>query len=400
MNNGQIVFSQIIRQMPMRRFHTCVNRYKGDHRVRNFNCRDQFMAMAFAQLAFRESLRDIEASLNLASVSLYHMGFRCKRIARNPGAPGLARANEIRDWRIYADFAQILISQARRLYADEDLGLELNNTIYALDSTTIDLCLNMFPWAKFRRHKGAIKLHTLMNLRGSIPEFILISQGKMHDVNVLDSLAFAAGSYYIMDRGYIDFARLYAIEQAKAFFVIRSQDNQQYRRLYSAAVDKDSGVQCDQTIVLTGPVSRKRYPDKLRRIRYYDAERDKRLVFLTNDMELPAWTIAMSRRAGIPLANRGIFQMDQAAPSDKIIFRHQRESRRAGIKTQVWIAVSVYVLVAILKKRLCLDPSLYRILQILSLVLFDKRPILQVFTESDYTIEYPPFHNQLKLFDF
>lgn len=389
MHSGQIVFSQIIQHMPMRRFLTCVNRYNGNYRVRNFTCRDQFFAMAFAQLAFRESLRDIEASLNLVPVSLYHMGFRCKRIARNT----LAKANELRDWRIYADFAQLLIAEARILYADEDLGLELDNTIYALDSTTIDLCLSMFPWAKFRRRKGAVKLHTLMNLRGSIPEFILISHGKMHDVNVLDHLIFLAGAYYIMDRGYIDFARLYAIDQAKAFFVTRAQDNQKYRRLYSTLADKTTGVQSDQTIVLTGPLSRTRYPDKLRRVRYYDAERDKRLVFLTNDFELPALTIAMLYKAR--------WQIEQFF---KWIKQHLRIKSFFGtsenaVKTQVWTAVSVYVLVAILKKRLALYQSLYRILQILSLVLFDKRPILQVFSEYDYITKSTLCCNQLKLFD-
>ena len=390
MHSGQIVFSQIIQHMPMRRFLLCTNRYHGNHRVRNFSCRDQFLAMAFAQLAFRESLRDIEASLNLASVSLYHMGFRCKRIARNT----LARANELRDWRIYADFAQLLIAEARRLYAGEDLGLDLDNTIYALDATIIDLCLSTFPWAKFRRRKGAVKLHTLMNLRGSIPEVILISHGKMHDVNVLDHLLFLAGAYYIMDRGYLDFARLYGIDQAKAFFVIRAQGNQQYRRLYSAPVEKATGVQSDQTIVLTGPLSRTRYPTKLRRVRYYDAERNRRLVFLTNDFDLPALTIAMLYKAR--------WQIEQFF---KWLKQHLRIKSFFGtsenaVKTQVWIAVSVYVLVAILKKRLALDQSLYRILQILSLMLFDKRPILQVFSDTRYNYQELDICNQLKLFDF
>ena len=390
MHSGQIVFSQIIQHMPMRRFLLCTDRYHGNRRVRNFSCRDQFLAMAFAQLAFRESLRDIEASLNLASVSLYHMGFRCKRIARNT----LAKANELRDWRIYADFAQLLIAEARRLYAGEDLGLDLDNTIYALDATIIDLCLSTFPWAKFRRRKGAVKLHTLMNLRGSIPEFILISHGKMHDVNVLDHLLFLAGAYYIMDRGYLDFARLYGIDQAKAFFVIRAQGNQQYRRLYSAPIEKTTGVQADQTIVLTGPLSRIRYPAKLRRVRYYDAERDKRLVFLTNDFDLPALTVAMLYKAR--------WQIEQFF---KWLKQHLRIKSFFGtsenaVKTQVWIAVSVYVLVAILKKRLALDQSLYRILQILSLMLFDKRPILQVFSDTRYNYQELDICNQLKLFDF
>jgi len=376
MHSGQLVFSQIIQHLPMRRFQTCVSRYKGNYKARYFSCHDQFLTMAFAQLAFRESLRDIEASLNLASAGLYHLGFRCKRIARNT----LAKANELRHWRIYADFAQLLIAEARRLYANEDLGLELDNTIYALDSTTIDLCLSMFPWAKFRRRKGAVKLHTLMNLRGSIPEFILISHGKMHDVNVLDQLAFLAGAYYIMDRGYIDFERLYIIDQAKAFFVIRAQTNQQYRRLYSAPIDKTSGVQCDQTIVLTGPLTRTRYPEKLRRVRYYDPELDKRMVFLTNDFNLPALTVARLYKARwqIELFFRWIKQHLRI----KAFFGTSENA----VKTQVWIAVSVYVLVAILKKRLALNQSLYRILQVLSLVLFDKRPILQAVSYTHLTL--------------
>ena len=390
MHSGQLVFSQIIQHLPMRRFQTCVSRYKGNYKARYFSCHDQFLTMAFAQLAFRESLRDIEASLNLASVSLYHLGFRSKRIARNT----LARANELRDWRIYADFAQLLIAEARRLYAGENLGLELDNTIYALDSTTIDLCLSMFPWAKFRRRKGAIKLHTLMNLRGSIPEFILISHGKMHDVNVLDQLAFLAGAYYIMDRGYIDFERLYIINQAKAFFVIRAQANQKYHRLYSAPIDKASGVQCDQTIVLTGPLTCTRYPEKLRRVRYYDVERDKRLVFLTNDFDLPALTVAKLYKARWQIEL--IFKWIKQHLRIKAFFGTSENA----VKTQVWIAVSVYVLIAILKKRLALDQSLYRILQVLSLVLFDKRPILQVFSEHDYITQSTQCRNQLKLFDF
>jgi len=390
MLNGQIVFSQLMHRLPLRRFHTCVRRYNGDHRIRTFSCLDQFRAMAFAQLTFRESLRDIEACLRAVPAYLYHMGFRSKSIARTT----MADANEKRDWRIFADFAQLLIAEARKLYADQDLGLELNNTVYALDSTTIDLCLSLFPWAKFRQRKGAVKLHTLMNLRGSIPEFILISHGKMHDVNVLDHLFFLAGAYYIMDRGYIDFERLYVIDQAKAFFVIRAQANQRYRRLYSAPADKTTGVQSDQTIVLTGPLTRTKYPAKLRRVRYYDAERDKRLVFLTNDFELPALTIAMLYKAR--------WQIELFF---KWIKQHLRIKSFFGtsenaVKTQIWIAVSVYVLVAIIKKHLALDQSLYTILQILSLTLFEKRPILQVFSDTRYIYPELDICNQLKLFDF
>jgi transposase len=379
-----------MQRLPLRRFHTCVRRYNGDHRIRTFSCLDQFRAMAFAQLTFRESLRDIEACLRAVPAYLYHMGFRSKSIARTT----MADANEKRDWRIFADFAQLLIAEARKLYADQDLGLELNNTVYALDSTTIDLCLSLFPWAKFRQRKGAVKLHTLMNLRGSIPEFILISHGKMHDVNVLDHLFFLAGAYYIMDRGYIDFERLYVIDQAKAFFVIRAQANQRYRRLYSAPADKTTGVQSDQTIVLTGPLTRTKYPAKLRRVRYYDAERDKRLVFLTNDFELPALTIAMLYKAR--------WQIELFF---KWIKQHLRIKSFFGtsenaVKTQIWIAVSVYVLVAIIKKHLALDQSLYTILQILSLTLFEKRPILQVFSDTRYIYPELDICNQLKLFDF
>jgi len=390
MLKGQTVFSQLMQHLPLRRFHTCVGRYDGDHRVRTFSCLDQFRAMAFAQLTFRESLRDIEACLRAVPSLLYHMGFRCKSIARTT----LADANEKRHWRIFADFAQILIAEAKILYANEALGPQLDSTVYALDSTTIDLCLALFPWAKFRRRKGAIKLHTLMNLRGSIPEFILISHGKMHDVNVLDHLIFLPGTYYVMDRGYIDFERLYTIDQARAFFVIRAQANQQYRRLYSAPLDKSGGVQCDQTIVLTGPLARTKYPDKLRRIRYYDAEQDRRLVFLTNDFELSALTIAMLYKAR--------WQIELFF---KWIKQHLRIKAFFGtsinaVKTQVWIAISVYVLVAIIKKRLALDQSLYTILQILSLTLFEIRPILQVFSDTRYICPELDICNQLKLFDF
>ncbi len=389
MNSGQIIFAQLMQQLPMRRFQTCVSRYNGDYRVRNFTCRDQFLAMAFAQLAFRESLRDIEASLTLAPVSLYHMGFHCKQLARNT----LAKANELRDRRIYADFAQLLVVEARRLYADEDLGLELDATVYAFDSTTIDLCLSLFPWARFRRRKGAVKLHTLMNLRGSIPEFIHISHGKTRDVTVLDMLLPEPGAYYIMDRGYIDFARLYVLHQSKAYFVVRALPNQQCQRRYSHPIDKSTGLQCDQTVVLTGPTSSKRYPEPLRRVRYYDVEYDKRVVLLSNDFDLPALTIA---------------QLYKARWQIELFFRWIKQHLRIksffgtsinAVKTQVWTAVTAYVLIAIIKKRLALDQSLYRILQILSLVLFDKRPILQVFSEPDCRWQVHQDHNQLKLFD-
>jgi len=390
MHSGQIVFSQLMQRLPLRRFHTCVRRYNADHRVRAFSCLDQFRAMAFAQLTFRDSLRDIEACLRAVPAYLYHMGFRCRTIAWAT----LADANEKRDWRLFADFAQLLIAEARDLYADEDLGLELDNTVYALDSTTIDLCLSMFPWAKFRRHKGAIKLHTLLNLRGSIPEFIHVSHGKTHDVTVLDLLVPQPGAYYVMDRGYIDFARLYNLHQSKAYFVTRALNRQQFRRRYSDPVDKTTGLRCDQTIVLTGPKSKLRYPEPLRRIRYCDADYDTPLIFLTNDFDLPAITIAQLYKAR--------WQIELFF---KWIKQHLRIKAFYGtsvnaVKTQVWIAVAVYVLVAIIKKRLALDQSLYTILQILSLTLFEKRPILQVFSEHDYLTENIPCRNQLKLFDF
>lgn len=390
MHSGQIVFSQLMQRLPWRRFHTCVRRYNADHRVRAFSCLDQFRAMAFAQLTFRDSLRDIEVCLRAVPAYLYHMGFRRKTIARAT----LADANEKRDWRLFADFAQLLIAEARDLYADEDLGLELDNAVYALDSTTIDLCLAMFPWAKFRRHKAAIKLHTLLNLRGSIPEFIHVSHGKTHDVTVLDLLVPQPGAYYVMDRAYVDFARLYVLHQSKAYFVTRALNRQQFRRRYSRPVDKTTGLRCDQTIVLTGPKSKLRYPEPLRRIVYLDHEHDNRLVFLTNDFDLPALTIAALYKAR--------WQIELFF---KWIKQHLRIKAFYGtsinaVKTQVWIAVAVYVLVAIIKKRLALDQSLYTILQILSLTLFEKRPILQVFSEHDYMTENIPCRNQLKLFDF
>lgn len=390
MNSGQIVFSQILQHLPMRRFHTCVKRYSGNYRARNFTCRDQFLAMAFAQLAFRESLRDIEASLNLAPVSLYHMGFQCSRLARNT----LAKANELRDWRIYADFAQILIAEATRLYADTDLGFDLDNTIYALDSTTIDLCLSLFPWATFRRTKAAVKMHTLLNLKGSIPEFIHISEGSVHDVNILDELPILPAAIYLLDRGYLDFGRLFLVQQAGAFFVTRAKSNTQCERIYSRPVDKTTGLVCDQTVRLVNYYAAKDYPAPLRRVRYNDPETGKRLVFLTNLFHAPALTIAM--------LYRGRWTVELFF---KWIKQHLRIKQFFGtnpnaVKTQIWIAISVYVLVAIIKKRLALDQSLYRILQIMSLMLFDKRPILQAFSEQDYRIETTHIHNQLELFDF
>jgi hypothetical protein len=322
--------------------------------------------MAFAQLTYRESLRDIQVCLRSTQRKLYHMGFR-GNVSRNT----LAHANQVRDWRIYADFAQILIGQARRLYANDSFGVELNQTAYALDSTTIDLCLSLFPWAKFRAHKGAVKLHTLLDLRGSIPSLVIITHGKVHDVNILDQLTFEPGAFYIIDRGYLDFDRLYTIHQASAFFVTRTKSNFRFRRLYSQPVDKSAGVQCDQIIVLEGFYSHKAYPDKLRRIRFFDADLNKRLVFLTNNFTLPALTIA---------------QLFQCRWQIEIFFKWIKQHLRIkafygttenAVKTQIWIAIAVYVLVAIVKKQMHLDLSLYTILQILSVTLFEKTPILE-----------------------
>jgi hypothetical protein len=389
MYTGKIIFSQVMDHLPIHTFRRCVHRYQGNYKVRTFTCRDQYFSMAFAQLTYRESLRDIEACLRAQSNKLYHMGIRSK-VSRST----LADANECRDWRIYADFAQSLIPLARKLYAGEDLGLDLDNTIYALDSTTIDLCLSVFPWAHFRNTKAAVKLHTLLDLRGNIPTFIHISDGKLHDVNVLDILLLEAGAFYIMDRGYVDFARLYALSQCLAFFVTRGKSNLQFRRLYSHPVDKSTGLRCDQTIVLTGFYSRKDYPEKLRRVKYHDAETGKTFVFLTNNFTLPALTIAKLYR-----------YRWQVELFFKWIKQHLRIKSFFGtsenaVKTQVWIAVSVYVLVTIIKKRLKLEASLYTILQILSVTLFERMPLNQVLTDQENTMQACDMRNQLNLFEF
>jgi transposase len=388
MYTGKLVFSQIIDYLPIHTFRRCVQRYRGNHKIKYFTCLDQYLCMAFAQLTYRESLRDIEACLRAQRKKLYHMGIR-SNVSRNT----LANANKVRDWRIYADFAQYLINTARKLYANEDFGVELDQTVYALDATTIDLCLSVFPWAKFRHTKAAIKLHTLLDLRGSIPTFIHISDGKLHDVNVLDQLIPEPGAFYIMDRGYLDFERLYMLTQCATFFVIRAKSNLQYRRLYSHPVKKITGLKCDQTIVLTGFHSSKSYPEKLRRIKYYDAETDKTLVFLTNNFILPPLTIAQLYRCR--------WQIELFF---KWIKQHLRIKSFFGttenaVKTQIWIAVSVYVLVAIMKKRLQLEASLYTILQILSVTIFEKIPLLQSLTEYDYRTNNLEIHKQLNLFD-
>jgi len=387
-NQGQTVFSQIIDFLPQKKFRQCVNRYDGNYRVRSFKCYNQLLCMAFAQLTYRESLRDIECCLRAMREKLYHMGIRGK-VSRST----LADANEVRDWRIYSDFAQILIHEARHLYAEDDFGLELNDTVYALDSSTIDLCLSLFPWARFRKTKAAVKLHTLLDLRGDIPTFIWITDGKVHDVNVLDYLVPEPGAIYVMDRAYLDFQRLYQMHQDLAIFVTRSKTNTGLRRLYSHKVDKTTGVRYDQTVVPTGFYTKKDYPEKLRRIKYFDAEKGRAFIFLTNQFTLPALTIAELYRCRWRVE---IFF--------KWIKQHLRIKKFFGtsenaVKTQIWIAISTYVLVAIMKKRMKIDLSLYTILQILSISLFEKKPIYQVLTESSYKNKMTSGPIQLKLFE-
>lgn len=388
MYTGRLVFSQLMDYLPIHTFRRCVQRYHGNHKIKYFKCLDQYLCMAFAQLTYRESLRDIEACLRAQRKKLYHMGIR-SNVSRNT----MSNANKVRDWRIYADFAQSLIHTARKMYASEDFGVELDQTVYALDSTTIDLCLSVFHWARFRNTKAAIKLHTLMDLRGSIPTFIHISDGKLHDVNVLDQLIPEPGSFYIMDRGYLDFERLYTLNQCAAFFVIRAKSNLQFRRLYSHPVKKITGLKCDQTIVLTGFYSYKSYPEKLRRIKYYDLETDKTLIFLTNNFTQSPLTITELYRCR--------WQIELFF---KWIKQHLRIKSFFGttenaVKTQIWIAVSVYVLVAIIKKRLHLEASLYTILQILSVTIFERLPLLQVLTDSDCKTNNTETYKQLNLFD-
>ena len=388
MYQGQTIFSQVMDFLPKKKFRQCVNRYNGNYRVRSFKCYNQLLCMAFAQLTYRESLRDIECCLRAMREKLYHMGIRGK-VSRST----LADANEVRDWRIYSDFAQILIHEARHLYAEDDFGLELNDTVYALDSSTIDLCLSLFPWARFRKTKAAVKLHTLLDLRGDIPTFIWITDGKVHDVNVLDHLVPEPGAIYVMDRAYLDFQRLYQMHQNLAIFVTRSKTNTGLRRLYSHKVDKTTGVRYDQTVVPTGFYTKKDYPDKLRRIKYFDAEKGRAFIFLTNQFTLPALTIAELYRCRWRVE---IFF--------KWIKQHLRIKKFYGtsenaVKTQVWIAISTYVLVAIMKKRLKIDLSLYTILQILSISLFEKKPVYQVLTESSYKNKMTSGPIQLKLFE-
>ena len=388
MNIGKTIFSQLMDFIPPYEFQKCVDRYSGNYKVKTFSCWDQYLCMAFAQLTYRESLRDIQVCLRAAHTKLYHMGIR-GNVSRNT----LANANQVRDWRIYADFAQGLITTARSLYSKDDFGLQLEQTVYALDATTIDLCLSLFPWAKFRKTKGAVKMHTLLDLRGNIPTTIIITHGKVHDVHALDRLVIEAGAIYIMDRGYLDFERLYTIQQCSAFFVTRAKSNFDFKRLYSQPVDKSTGVQCDQIILLNGFYARKDYPDKLRRIRYFDAENNKRLVFLTNNFALPAITIAELYR------NRWQIELFFKWIKQHLRIKAFYGTSENAVKTQIWIAISVYVLVAIVKKRLWLEQSLYTILQVLSVTLFEKTAIYQALATADYKAEEEAQYKQLYLLD-
>jgi hypothetical protein len=386
MNVGRTVFAQLIEYLPSKEFQKCVVRYDGDSRLRGFSCWDQLLAMSFAQLTYRESLRDIEACLRSMSGKLYHMGLRGK-VARST----LGDANEVHDWRIYADFAQVLIGIARPLHARDPIGVDLSQSLYALDSTTIDLCLALFPWAKFRKHKAAVKMHTLLDLHGNIPTFISITDGKVHDVNILDEIMPEAGAFYVMDRGYVDFKRLYIFTLSAAFFVVRTKSNVILQRRYSHPVDRTTGVRSDHTVILTAIGSANVYPDALRRVSYLDVER-KRFRFLTNNFTLPAVTIAQIYKSRW-----------QVELFFKWIKQHLRIKAFYGtsenaVKTQIWIAVSVYVLVAIVRKRLMLPISLYQILQILSVTLFEKTPILQALQPSDSQEDSFDYSNQLSLF--
>lgn len=388
MNQGTLVFAQLMRHLPLTTFRRCVSRYKGEHKVKSFSCLDQFLCMAFAQLTYRESLRDIEACLRAQRMKLYHMGFRSV-VARNT----LAHANEVRNWRIYADFAQTLINIARPLYIDEPFGVDLTESVYALDTTTIDLCLSVFPWAPFRTTKAAIRLHTLLDLRGNIPTCIHISHGKLHEVNVLDQLTPEPGAFYLMDRGFLDFERLHRFHQAGSFFVTRAKSTLRVQRRYSHAVDRTTGLRCDQTVVLTGFYSHQGFPAPFRRIRFRDPETGKSLVFLTNNFALPALTITALYRCRW-----------QVELFFKWIKQHLRIKAFLGtsenaVKSQIWIAVSVYVLVAIIKKRLNVSASLYEILQILSLTLYEKTPLDQLLTRVVDEHLIAESQDQLSLFE-
>lgn len=388
MHEGKTVFSQIMEHLPLKEFHKCVKKYRGQFKVKSFSCLDQFYAMAFAQLTYRDSLRDIEACLRSQRSVLYHMGFR-SIIARNT----LSNANENRDWRIYADFAQVLIDQARRLYKDEKFAVDLDETVYALDSTTIDLCLALFPWARFRKTKAAVKMHTLLDLRGNIPIFIDITDGKYHDVNILDVLIPEPCAIYVIDRAYIDFARLFTLQQAGAFFVILGKTNLKFKRTYSHSIDKKTGLRCDQTISLVNYYAKKNYPEKLRRVKKYDEEQDRTLTFLTNIFSLPPLTIAAlyKCRWQIELFFKWIKQ--------NLKIKSFYGTSENAVKTQIWISIITYVLVAIVRKRLNLTIPLYTFLQVLSVNMFQRTPILQLFSDANALTECEPNINQLKLFD-
>ena len=384
---GKLVFSQVMDFMPLHTFRRCVARYRGNYKVKTFTCLDQFFCLAFAQITYRESLRDIEACLEAQGHKVYHMGIRGK-VSRST----LADVNEVRDWRIYADLALALIATARNLYRTETFLDDLNETVYAFDATTIDLCLALFPWAKFRKQKGAIKLHTLLDLRSNIPTFIYISDGKLHEVNTLDILPVEAGAYYVMDRGYLDFSRLYALDQAHACFVIRGKSNLQCRRIYSHPVDRSTGLICDQTIMLTAARALTDYPEKLRRVKYYDEDTDKTFIYLTNNFTLPALTIAKlyKCRWQVELFFKWIKQ--------NLRIKTFYGTSENAVKTQIWTAVSVYVLVAIIRKKLDLKISLYTMLQVLSVSVFEKVTLLQLLTKSDYRNDSGEISNQLNLF--
>ena len=388
MDSGKLVFAQLMDFIPRHDFDACVKRYGGDSRSRGFTCRDQFLSLAFAQLTFRESLRDIETCLRSFSSKLYHAGFRGK-VSRST----LADANRAHDWRIYADFAQVLIDRARKIYANEPFGVEMEQTVYALDSTTIDLCLSLFPWARFRRRKAAVKLHTLLDLRGNIPTFVRITDGKTHDVTVLDHLPIMPGAFYVMDRGYVDFLRLYRFKTYSAFFVTRAKRGLDFTRRVRRKVDKTTGLRSDQTIVLAGHKSSRLYPDPLRRVVYYDEENDRRFVFLTNNFDLPALTIAKlyKCRWQIELFFKWIKQ--------NLHIKSFYGTSDNAVRTQVWIAISVYVLVALVKKELGIERSLGEMMQILSLTLFEKTPIFQAFCDPKSQDPEPPRSKQLNLFD-
>jgi len=389
MHSGRIIFPQLMSFLPEREFSKCVHRYRGEYHIRTFSCFDQFLCMAFAQLTYRESLRDIEICLRAMQPKLYHAGIRGK-VSRST----LADANEKRDWRIYADFAHVLIGMARELYVDEDFGLQITEAAYALDSTTIDLCLSLFPWASFRQHKGAIKLHTEMDLRGSIPCVIRITHGKVHDVTFLDQLILEPAAFYIMDRGYIDFARLYRFTQNMAFFITRAKSNLDYIRRSSHSIDSGTGLRSDQTILLKGLKTSQLYPDPLRRISFFDIENHRRLIFLTNNFVLPALTIALlfKRRWKIELFFKWIKQ--------NLRIKAFYGTSENAVKTQIWIAISVYVLVAIIKKKLRIERTLNEILQILSITIFENDELLQLLTNFHLQNQKEATYNQLTLFNF